>query len=111
MKLDHVAKLLISQLEFFFNNHGFGEKHVFLHADNCCGQNKNNAMIQYTAWMVLTNRQSSITLSFLVVGHTKFSPDWCFGLFKSSYRRTKVGSMQSIAQVVNESAECNFSTG
>ena len=103
------ANVVISQLEFFFKNHGFGEKHVFLHADNCCGQNKNNAMIQYLAWRVLTNRHSSITLSFLVVGHTKFSPDWCFGLFKRSYRRTKVGSLQSIAQIVNESAECNFS--
>ena len=101
---------MISQLEYFFNYHGFGEKHVFLHADNCCGQNKTNAMIQYLAWRVLTNRHSSITLSFLVVGHTKFSPDWCFGLFKRTYRRTKVGSLQSIAKVVNESAERKFSS-
>ena len=56
----------------------------------------------------LTDRHTSITLSFLVVGHTKFSPDWCFGLFKRHYRRTKVGSLRSLAQVVNESAECNF---
>ena len=39
---------------------------------------------------------------------TKFSPDWCFGLFKRLYRRTKVGSLQSIFEVVNDSAECNF---
>ena len=31
-----------------------------------------------------------------------------FGLFKQRYRRAKVGSLQSIALVVNDSAECNF---
>lgn len=65
-------------------------------------------MIHYLAWRALTHRHSNITLSFLPVGHTKFSPDWCFGLFKSQYRRTKVGSLQAIAEVVNKSAECNF---
>ena len=45
----------------------------------------------------------------LVVGHTKFAPDWCFGLFKCRYRRTTVSSLRSIAQVVNDSAECNIS--
>ena len=101
------ANAVVSRLDFFFHNHGFGEKDVFLHADNCTGQNKNNCMVQYLAWRVMTNQHSNITLSFLPVGHTKFSPDWCFGLFKRQYRRTKVGSLQNIAKVVNTSAKCN----
>ena len=101
------ANAVVSRLDFFFDHHGFGEKDVFLHADNCTGQNKNNCMVQYLAWRVMTNRHTNITLSFLPVGHTKFSPDWCFGLFKRQYRRTKVGSLQNIAEVVNTSAECN----
>ena len=56
----------------------------------------------------MTGRHTQITLSFLVVGHTKFAPDWSFGLFKRLYRRTRVGSLQAIAQVVNDSAKCNF---
>jgi hypothetical protein len=55
----------------------------------------------------MTERHTQITLSFLVVGHTKFSPDWCFGLFKRLFRRTKVGSLQGIAKVANSSAHCN----
>ena len=69
----------------------------------------NSCVIQYRVWRTLTNRHTSITLSFLPAGHTKFSLDWCFGLFKHQYRRTKVGSLQSTAQIVNTSAECNFS--
>ena len=64
-------------------------------------------MLWYLAWRAITGRHTDITRSFLVVGHTKFSPDWCFGLLKRLYRRTKVGSLQVIAQVVNKSAECN----
>ena len=97
------ANNVISRLHFFFETHGLGEKVVFLHADNCTGQNKNNAMIHYLAWRVATD-----TLHSFLVGHTKFSLDWCFGLFKRLYRRTKVGSLRSIAQVVNDSAEFNF---
>ena len=37
-----------------------------------------------------------------------FSPDWCFGLFKQLFKRTKMGSLHSIAQIANDSAECNF---
>ena len=42
---------------------------------------ENNAMIHYLTWGVLCGLHKDITLSFLVVDHTKFSPDWCFGLF------------------------------
>ena len=33
------ANTVRSQLDFFFKHHGLGEKEVFLHADNCSGQN------------------------------------------------------------------------
>ena len=64
-------------------------------------------MLQYLAWRAMTGRHTQITLSFLVVGHTKFAPDWCFGLFKRLFRRTKVGSLKGIAQVANDSTVCN----
>ena len=84
-----------------------GERDVFLHCDNCAGQNKNNCMMQYLLWKVITHRHTSITISFLVTGHTKFSPDWCFGLFKRLFRRTKVSCISDIASVAEKSAVCN----
>lgn len=64
-------------------------------------------MLQYLVWCTLTDRHTDITLSFLVVGHTKFAPDWCFGLFKRLYKRTKISSLKGVAEVVNNSADCN----
>ena len=54
----------------------------------------------------MTGRHTNITYSFLVVGHTKFSPDWCFGLFKRLFKRTKVYCM---AAVIDSSVVCNVS--
>ena len=76
------ANAIISMLHHFFEVHGLGEQDVHLHADNCGGQNKNNAMVGYLLWCVLTGLHQNITLSFMITGHTKFSPDWCFGLMK-----------------------------
>ena len=100
---------MISRLNYFFDVHGLGETDVFLHADNCTGQNKNNAMVDYLMWRVMTGGHTNITYSFLVVGHTKFSPDWCFGLFKRLFKRTNVDCMADIAAVVDSSAVCNVS--
>ena len=80
---------------------------MYLHADNCTGQNNNNYVLWYLLWRAITKRHSTIILSFLVVGHTKFAPDWCFGLFKRLFRRTRVGSLKSIAEVVQRSGRCN----
>ena len=55
----------------------------------------------------MTGLHRSITLSFMIVSHTKFSPDWCFGLFKQKYRRTYVSSLEDIVTVVNSSADVN----
>ena len=96
------ANAVFSMLHFFFNEHGLGEQEVFHHADNCTSQNKNTTMMQYFLWRCMTGRHKNITLSFLVVGHTKFGPDWCFGLIKRLFRRTKVGSLSGIAEVVEK---------
>ena len=58
-------------------------------------------------WRVLTGRNKTITISFLPTGHTKFSPDWCFGLIKQRFRRTEVGCLNDIADVVEQSASVN----
>lgn len=61
----------------------------------------------YLMWRVLTGLHHEIKISFLLVGHTKFSPDWCFGLFKRLYKRSTITSLDDIAKVVESSAQCN----
>ena len=77
-----------------------------LHADNCVGQKK-NTMLHYLIWRVMTGLYHHINLSFLIVGHTKFSPDWCFGLLKRRFRWARVACLDELESVVNDSSEAN----
>ncbi|XP_011662879.2 uncharacterized protein LOC105437692 [Strongylocentrotus purpuratus] len=97
------ANVVVSYIHHFLENYGIGEQHVHFNADNCAGQNKNNTMLQYLCWRVESNLHKSVSISFLPVGHTKFAPDWCFGLLKQRYRKTKVSCLQDIVNVVDSS--------
>ena len=54
--------------------------------------------MQYLFWKVMVGL-NKITVSFFIVGHTKFSSNWCFGLFKQIFRRTKIGCLDDIVRV------------
>jgi len=99
------ANTVISLLDHFFANYGLGEKWVHLTADNCVGQNKNNALLQYLMYRVLAGLHDKIELSFLIVGHTKFSPDGYFGLIKRHYRRSQVYTYDQLSDIVESSSK------
>lgn len=80
--LEKDANTVISILDHFFTHYGLGEKYAYLTADNCVGQNKNNVVLHYLIYRVLAELHDNIELSFLMVGHTKFSPDGYFGLIR-----------------------------
>ena len=96
---------VISLLHHFLESYGLGEQHLELSADNCAGQNKNAYMMWYLCWRVVNGLHKSASISFMLTGHTKFAPDWCFGLFKRMYKRTFVSSLADIEQVVTKSTE------
>ena len=57
-------------------------------------------------WRVLAGLHEEIKIFFLPVGHTKFSPDWCFGLVKK-YRKMKIGCLDDIVKAVHQSGAPN----
>ena len=63
--------------------------------------------MQYLAWRVRSGLNRKIEISFLLVGHTKFAPDWCFGLLKQKFRKSLVGCLDDLASVVDQSAHSN----
>ena len=97
------SSAVISFIHHFLGQYGLGESHVHLHCDNCSGQNKNRFMMWYLLWRCMCGLHKSFQLHFMVVGHTKFAPDWCFGLFKQKYRRTLVSGLDDIVKVVADS--------
>lgn len=49
----------------------------------------------------------TITLNFLIAGHTKFAPNWCFGLPKKAFRRNVLPCQSVLEDVVNGSSTVN----
>lgn len=43
----------------------------------------------------------------MLVGHTKFAPDWCFGLLKQRYRRCAINCLDELVEAVESSANVN----
>ena len=101
------ANSIISYLHHYLAHYGMGEKEMHLHADKCAGQNKNSFMMWYLAWRVLCGLHTTISIHFMLAGHTKFAPDWCFGLIKRKLRRTRVSCLTDIVDVVNTSSTAN----
>ena len=99
------SNTVISLLHHFFDQYGLGETTAYLTADNCVAQNKNNAMIQYLMYRVLTGLHDRVELSFLVVGHTKFSPDGYFGLVRKRYRHSNVYTYDDLVDTINQSSQ------
>ena len=94
------ANCVVSLVHHYLEMHTSHNQEICLHADNAVGQNKNNTMMQYLCWRIITGKSLKITLSFMMAGHTTFTPDRFFGLLKKSYRRTSVSSMKDIEGMV-----------
>ena len=60
-------------------------------------------MVQYLMWRVFTEKNKSVSLSFMLAGHTKFSPDRFFGLIKKVYRRSSADTLHDLGRIVTES--------
>jgi len=103
------ADTVISMLQHFFTFYGLGERHLLLTADNCTGQNKNNAVLHYLLYRAIAGLHAKIDLSFMLVGHTKFSPDAYFGLLKKKYRRSRTYTYRQLIDIIDTSTvnRCN----
>lgn len=56
-------------------------------ADTCCG-----------TWF-----HTEVSVNFMSPGHTKFGPDWCFGIVKGRFRRAEVSCLNDICGGVADS--------
>ena len=98
------ANAIVSLVHDYLEKHEKNKKNLMLRADNCVGQDKNTTFMQYITWRILTKRNDTVQLSFMLVEHTKFAPDCFFGLFKRQFRSTTVDTMYNMVRVMKESS-------
>lgn len=98
------ANTTISLLHHYLERHNVRSLETLdLMADNCTGQNKNAAVMQYLLWRVASGLgPRQINLHFLVPGHTKMRNDAYFGLIKRNLKKRQAFSYEQMCEVVND---------
>ena len=104
----HGPDAVISMVEWAFLNHGIGELEYTIHADNCGAQNKNQYVMGYMMWRVLTGQHDKITYSMQTPGHARCLIDGGFGMIKKLYRRSDCDNINQLKTVVNNSSTTNM---
>lgn len=102
------ANAVVSFLHHYLSNFTYGERLLHLHADNCVAQNKNNYVLGYFCWRVAMGFNHEIRFSFLPVGHTKFGPDWIFGLIKKLLKSVAVYCVDLLLTVISKASRVTF---
>ena len=103
----HGPNSVVSMLHYHLHHHSKGSPVICLHADNCCGQNKNRTVLAYLCWRVLVGLNTDIDLLFMRVGHTRCFVDGGFGFVKQKFRKSDVDTVAQLATVVNDSVGFN----
>ena len=55
-------------------------------------------------WRVVTGLSTRIELAIMVAGHTKFSPDYGFGVFQKLYRHSELNSVEEVCAMMGRSS-------
>jgi len=92
--------VVISYLDYFFKNYGFGEMEVDVSCDNCCRQNK-NYILAHLIWHVVTNQHRQIGLHFLFPAIQSLHLVGDLGCWR--FHRTEVLSLCELHDCVNMS--------
>ena len=87
--------------------HHEGQKKLRMTLDNC-SVNKCYMLIAFIVSLVIFGFFDEIDLCWLVVGHTKFSPDRMFGLISSALRTSDVTTKQGWSELVSKQTGNHF---
>ena len=55
---------------------------------------------RYGMWRILTGRHRTLEFSLMEAGHTKFTPDWHFGLWKMKWRHSTAETLEEVSSTV-----------
>ena len=83
--------------------------HIFL--DNTSSTNKNCYLMAWACELIQQQKVSFLRVSFLIAGHTKFSPDQLFSKIAQSYNRSDVFTTLELKEIVSRYADVIIDNG
>ena len=101
----------ISYLCDYFSKLPTWLRRVHLFLDNTSSTNKNCFMMAWAYEMIQQRRLSFFRISFLIAGHTKFSPDLLFSRIAQTYNKSDVFCTQELKDVIALYADITIDDG
>ena len=83
--------------------------HIFL--DNTSSTNKNFYTMAWAMELVQQDEIDFLRISFLIAGHTKFSPDLLFSKIAQTYNRSDVFNTEELGDIVSRYANVTIANG
>ena len=95
----------ISYLSDFISTLPTWVRRVHLFLDNTASINKNYFLMGWAHEMVRQKRLDFLRISFLIAGHTKFSPDLLFSRISQTYNHSDVFNTEELQEIISTYAE------
>ena len=86
-------------------------KRIHLFLDNASSTNKNFYTMAWALEMVQQKRLEFVRVSFLIAGHTKFSPDLLFSKVAKTYNRSDVFTTEELGSIASQYATVTIDEG
>ena len=111
----NVPSMVMNHMQTYLMPSGFNPRSnncltnkITFAADNCTGQNKNNAVIRLANLLVEGGYFATAEVAFLVKGHTKNSCDRSFNLMKQHFHGKNACAKEMALKVLNKSSDATM---
>ena len=84
---------------------------VHIYLDNACSTNKNQYTMGWASEMVQQGRFDVLRISFLIAGHSKFSPDLLFSKVAQAFNRSDVFTTEELGALAEQHASVIIDDG
>ena len=91
---------VLTSVWMYLLTYGRGERNLRITMDNC-GVNKSYLFVSFAVALVVLEFFQRVELNWLVVGHTKFSPDRLFGIISQVFHDNDFFTKREAASVIN----------
>ena len=107
---DHTISLLTNYLNAISRQHPWIRR-LAIFLDNASSTNKNRFLFSWAMEMVGRGDLDHFHISFIIAGHTKFTPDRLFSIIGSAYKKEDVFTITELKQICDQCATTYIETG
>ena len=98
-----VITILFKTIKDFHSDHGSLPPKLFINADNCARENKNQPVLGFLYALVDCDVFKEVEMQFLMVGHTGNNVDQLFSMLSSQFKNKEIRTVEELHHFIKTS--------